>query len=685
MAKKRRGTLANRIILGVTLQTIALLLLVGVASFTRTKKLNDLSFTDKLSNIMRLTDSTITAFLQNMKGITESLTNTDAADEELTKLQSTFVESNEFILSAAIIKDDGTIYSYPDGAYDFDAIYENPLWDTTINLDGTVYFSPLYESAGGRVVFAGSCMLPDEDGIAIIEIDPFAYTVLLGDSGSMGDIKMFIMDEQGNVIFDPFATEVELKSCNELGIKSLESYQPGSYGREIDDFNGEKTEVRIIGSSNEYCSMDFALLIPVKSMNASTNSVLTITIMFILIGFIIAVIVAVLLARSVIKPLSKVINMLKNISEGDGDLRVRIPEDANNELGQLAEYFNLTITKISGSLKSIINESGVMTQVGEKLAASMEESNAELVNLTDNVNTVRSEVEDQNDAVAHANDTLGEMTKSIENLNQNIINQAESVSQSSSAVEEMVASIVSVTQILNKNQYNVASLTETAETGKVIIAKTVEMTEKVSHDSEGLIEASKVIQDIADQTNLLAMNAAIEAAHAGEAGKGFAVVASEIRKLAEDSNNQARKINEVLEHFREVIKQMTGNSEELKVQFDKIFNATQIVSNQETVIKSAMDEQKAGSDQVLEAMRKINNITTDVRASSTQMEQGSREVVDEMEKLSSIAMQITNSMGGMTKGLDVLGHTIEEVSRVGSENKECIDNVSEVISTFKVE
>ncbi|MCR5218931.1 methyl-accepting chemotaxis protein [Treponema sp.] len=691
--KEKKKSLATRIVIGIVIETVALLIILGVSIYKTIKPLNDDSFTDKFATTIRLTDSTIDAYMQGIYHSTYSVAQAAAnytGDEDLIlSVESAVADSNEYVTSAAVYTSDGNVVSYPEETMSYDFARNQEWYDTVLNCMGDPYFTPVYLNQNGMLVFACGIMIDDgeEENIAIVELNAGVFFEILGDEKTMGEIKLTLLDEETNVVLDPYAwaDTLKLKKASSLGLDILKEYKQGAYGITREKFHGEECEIRIIPSGNNYYSLDYVMTASTKTMNAPTRAVFQLLILVISIAIVVSVGVALLLGVSISRPLNKLIGVLKNISEGDGDLTVSLPDTSKDELGRLGFYFNRTISKIADSMRSIISESKKITQVGTKLSDSMEASTNEIADIDTTIQNVKGDVNNQSESVDQTNDTINEIVSSIATLNKNIISQAASVTQSSSAVEEMVANIASVTQILEKNQMNVQELSSSAESGKQTIEKTVSMSNKVVEDSEGLIEASNVIQNIARQTNLLAMNAAIEAAHAGEAGKGFAVVADEIRKLAEDSNAQGKKISKVLESFREVIQGMNGDSAELKEQFDVIFENTQKVSTQEAVIKSAMDEQQAGSTQILDAMHNINSVTADVRSASESIDKASRDILVQMEKLSSVTLQINGSMSGISEGVSSLTDAIKSVNDLSTENAESIVHMSEEVAKFKVE
>ena len=387
----------------------------------------------------------------------------------------------------------------------------------------------------------------------------------------------------------------------------------------------------------------------------------------------------------VIKPVRTIASMLKDISEGEGDLTVRLEVKGRDELGEMGTCFNATIGKIEKMIKEIKRESVSLHEVGENLSSNMTETASAVNQIAANISGIKNRTLKQAAGVEHTHLTVSDIVKKIENLNSLIERQSEVIFQSSKLIEEMVDNINKAGIILQKNSESVENLEKASETGKESIMEIAELINKVAVESESLIEASSIIQNIAGQTNLLSMNAAIEAAHAGDSGKGFSVVAEEIRKLAGTAEEQGRSITSVLHNLKNSIDGVSFLSEQVTQQFDNVFGLTCVVKDQEADIKSAMDRQSRGSGEILDAINRINEITVQVRDNASHMLSGSRIVLDEMENLSGMTNEISGSMNEMTIGTTEINSAINEINEISRLNNKSITILLEQVSRFRIE
>ncbi|MDR0636085.1 MAG: methyl-accepting chemotaxis protein [Treponema sp.] len=425
--------------------------------------------------------------------------------------------------------------------------------------------------------------------------------------------------------------------------------------------------------------------VPQDTVLAQVNAMIQFSIILAIVATIASVIVGFMVAGTIVKPIIEVGSMLKDISEGEGDLTKRITIHSKDEIGDMAHYFNLTIDKIKALVVIIKEQSGSLLHIGTELSTNMNETAAAMNQITANIQNINDQVVNQSGSVSTTSSTMKQITNNIGELNEHIENQSSNISQSSSAIEEMIANINSVTQTLIKNVENVKHLASASELGRTSLEEVSTDIQEIAKESEGLLEITAVMENIASQTNLLSMNAAIEAAHAGESGKGFAVVADEIRKLAESSGEQSKTIAGVLKKIKTSIDKIMKSTDAVLERFEAIDSGVKVVTRQEENIRSAMEEQQNGGQQVLDVIARLNDITQRVRDSSTQMRSGSKKIIGESENLGSLTAEVSNGVTEISKGADQVNVAVNEVSTLSNANKEHIDTLVNEISKFKVE
>ena len=377
--------------------------------------------------------------------------------------------------------------------------------------------------------------------------------------------------------------------------------------------------------------------------------------------------------------------ILQEISSGEGDLTRRIDVHRQDEIGELAANFNLSLDKIKRLILIIKGEAAALFKIGGELASYMEAAAGTIRDITGGIQDVKEKASRQSASVSGTNAAMEQVTANIDKLNRNVEVQTEGVSRSSSAIEQMLANIQSVTQTLVRNAENVHELIAAAEVGRGGLQGVSQEIQEIARESEGLLEINAVMQNIAGQTNLLSMNAAIEAAHAGEAGRGFAVVADEIRKLAENSSVQSKTISKVLKKIKTAIDTITVSTNTVLEKFQSIEEQVQTVSDQETSIRGAMEEQGQGSQQILEAVGSLNEITHRVKSGSVEMLEGSKGVIKESKNLETATAEIVNSVEEITGGAQKVTAAVNRIHEISMINQEHINTLFTEVSKFKVD
>ncbi|MDR1868134.1 MAG: methyl-accepting chemotaxis protein [Treponema sp.] len=387
---------------------------------------------------------------------------------------------------------------------------------------------------------------------------------------------------------------------------------------------------------------------------------------------------------SISRPITTLSALLKNISEGEGDLTKSISLSARDEIGDLAHYFNLTIDKIKHLVIAIKKEADGLSHTGTVLAANMTQTAGSITEITATIQNIKTQVGNQQNNVKEAGTIIGEVVEGIDTLNAQIHKQADCVTQSSSAIEQMLANIQSVTQTLVKNGENVIRLAESSEKGRSGLEEVSADIQTIARESAGLLEINAVMESIASQTNLLSMNAAIEAAHAGETGKGFAVVADEIRKLAESSGEQSKTISGVLKNIKSSIEKIMRSTDTVLQGFVVIGEGVRTVTEQETSVRTAMEEQGKGSKQILESINTLYEISDTVQNGANTIRTASRTVYRVSKDIQQITEEIGNGMEEMAVGAEQINGAVYRVNEMSGDTKRQIDALMQEVARFKV-
>ncbi|MEA1967986.1 MAG: methyl-accepting chemotaxis protein [Thermodesulfobacteriota bacterium] len=424
----------------------------------------------------------------------------------------------------------------------------------------------------------------------------------------------------------------------------------------------------------------------------------------------------ILIRKMVSKPLKKTVTMLKDIAEGEGDLTKRLKVVSKDEVGDVANWFNLLMKKLQKIIKDVTTETKTLKQSSENFASiasdladkshemnnqseeaakSTELASNSIANIKTSINAVSNEVDESvatseslsqkltavKNSTDEVSDNINAIASSAEEMSTTMNSVAtateqmsNSVSSSATSIEEMYASLNEVSKSSGRVANVSSEAAEKADQTSIIVNKLGTAAEEI----EVVVD---LIKNIASQTNLLSLNAAIEAAGAGEAGKGFAVVANEVKELAKQTSGAT-------EDIRTKVSWIQSNTQEAIEAISLIVKVIKEVDELITSIASAVEQQTATTNEIsttiTETANSASEISSNVSSAAEAANDITKSVVVAAGEASSIAENIedaANSGNNVKTAFNEVSNNAGEIVNEINAAAERMDNVLTSVKT----
>ncbi|MBN1959284.1 MAG: HAMP domain-containing protein [Desulfuromonadales bacterium] len=314
----------------------------------------------------------------------------------------------------------------------------------------------------------------------------------------------------------------------------------------------------------------------------------------------IGLICAFVTTRSITRPLSQIIGMLKGMQEGQLDRRLNFKR--SDEFGRVGQALDSFADDLKNEILSAFNRLGqgdFTFEANGLIREPLEEVNASLNELMGKIRHSGGQVMACSEQISATSGTLAQGANA----------QTDALKKLSDNLDEVIKQSHENSRGAQSTSHLAQELSIAAGSSQDQMQEVVEAMEGISTVSQNIHKIMKVIDEIAFQTNLLALNAAVEAARAGQHGKGFAVVAEEVRALANRSGQAVSEIGQLIDGTQIRISSGVYLANKAALSIQEMTRKVEQISSLSDEIAVASSRQVTGIQAINQAINQIDKVT----------------------------------------------------------------------------
>jgi len=375
----------------------------------------------------------------------------------------------------------------------------------------------------------------------------------------------------------------------------------------------------------------------------------------IILGFVLlSVVVSIFLARSMTKPINKIVAIMKEAEKGD--LTHRANYLYKNEVGQLGNSFNHMIDNMT----LMIRENKKASTYAVNSANDLKRISAESASATDQIASAIDEVAkgavSQVDYSERTNREMKELSSEINEVAINMVKVSTITETSKKLSSQSIETIKELTEKNKEMGTNIGQVDSTMD--------------QLNVEIEQIKDIVNIIKGVSEETNLLSLNASIEAARAGAAGRGFAVVAKEIRKLADQTKSSSLRIEMVI---ASILSQTKKSVELVKTTIALFKDQSSSIHDTQQAFENILE----GTNSIIHEIDYIEASIGKINLNKEKVEHAINEMVDVAEVSSATTQEVTATTEEQAAAAEELGDLASSLSQT-------IIELEKTINKFKI-
>ncbi|WP_054871360.1 methyl-accepting chemotaxis protein [Caloranaerobacter sp. TR13] len=642
----------------------------GIMSYLRSVEVLKRELKSTTLQLVKQVESTVDNYLNGIEesfitmthdqNVQKAIADPDSIDRMLKSFEG-YMKAHKDIKNIYLGTKDGKMYLYPEVKLSegFDPTVR-PWYKKAVANKKLIWTDPYIDASTGELVVSAAMPIYNKSGfnefVGVLAIDVSLETL----ANMVNNIQVgkkgypVLIDKNGNIMTHKNRELVGKPVPVKEIVEAMNNNKEGIVDYKFDE-NGKLYDKFAVFTTVNRLGWKILAVMYVNEIKENVMIILKNTLLFGIIFLLVGIAASYLLSKSITKPIKSLVVEMRRIK--DGDLTAKCNVKTKDEIGELAENFNITtseLNKLIRNVKQVVNE---VTSASQNLAATAEEVSASAEEVTSAVEEIA------NGATEQAADT----EKGVKIVN----GLAEKIVELNTSADEMLNSAKEIMDVNTSSIDLVETLKDKTKENEDAINRIERAIIELDNKTKNIGNILDTITSISEQTNLLALNALIEAARAGEHGKGFAVVADEIRKLAEDSGSAADRIKEIITEIQkeskntvEIMKEVKSRSEEQSQNVFEVNKAFELISQSIEKI----------TEKIENLYEFVNGINKDKDL-----------IVDSISSISAVSEQTAASSEQVSASMQQQASAIEEVARAADKLSGLATNLEEEMNRFKVD